>query len=206
MSATGAAAIASGPAAGFADPVFDAQRAFRALLQAMARPGCTVRPAPGLPAPAGLASAAYAVALTLCDADTPVWLQDGIATAQAVDSLRFHCGCRIVDAPGGAAFAFGDRSIPPLDRFATGDDRYPDRAATLVIALPALEGGPAVTLTGPGIDGETAIAPRGLPAWFWDAWARNHRLFPCGVDAMLVAGDALLGLPRSVAAVPQAGG
>ena len=34
---------------------------------------------------------------------------------------------------------------------------------------------------------------------FWQAWADNHALFPCGVDVVFAAGSQLLALPRSIA-------
>lgn len=38
---------------------------------------------------------------------------------------------------------------------------------------------------------------RGLPADFAAQWAANHAAFPRGVDAFLVAGRCISGLPRS---------
>ncbi len=87
---------------GFADPVRDAQACFRAVLDAMARPG-TVRAveAPAAPPPP-LDRATAAVLLTLADADTPVWLDDGAAVAGAW--VGFHCGAPLAGL-GAAAFA-----------------------------------------------------------------------------------------------------
>src|SRR5690606_9844332 len=87
---------------GFADPVFDSQRMFRRLLEAMNYPGRIVDAGLHASAPAPLASAAAAVCLSLADYETPVWLD---AAAQPVrDWLRFHCGCPIVADPGQARF------------------------------------------------------------------------------------------------------
>jgi alpha-D-ribose 1-methylphosphonate 5-triphosphate synthase subunit PhnH len=187
-------------AAGFADPVFDAQRTFRAVLEALARPGRCQQAGAGLVLPAGLDPATYAVALCLLDADTPAWLSPSLARAGVAESLRFHCGCPIVEAQGAAAFALvAAPDAPPLAAFPAGDDRYPDRSATLLWQLPALDGGAPLELTGPGIDGTTTIAPAGLPADFPAQWAANHARYPRGVDVVLIAGDGLIGLPRSVA-------
>jgi alpha-D-ribose 1-methylphosphonate 5-triphosphate synthase subunit PhnH len=42
------------------------------------------------------------------------------------------------------------------------------------------------------------LAAEGLPDDFADLWRANRRLFPCGVDLILCAGDHLAALPRSV--------
>ena len=93
--------------AGFADPVFAAQATFRAVLDAMARPGSIQRIDTALTPPPPLARGAAAVALTLADHDTPVWLGADLAAHPGIaEWLRFHCGCEIVAEPALAAFAF----------------------------------------------------------------------------------------------------
>jgi alpha-D-ribose 1-methylphosphonate 5-triphosphate synthase subunit PhnH len=193
----------TGLSAGFASPVRDAQAAFRCLLEAMARPGSIVVPrAPAAP-PAPLPPAMAAVALTLLDADTPLWLDDG---AEAVRSwLRFHCGCRLVADPGEASFLFvtdGAR-MPAHAGLRAGSDEYPDGSATVVVAVEALGRGEALALTGPGIDGTTELRVAGLPDRFVTERAGNLALFPRGIDAMLVAGGRLAALPRSTALTRQ---
>jgi hypothetical protein len=93
----------TGLAPGFADPVHDAQAAFRSVLDAMSTPGriVTLAAPPAVPAP--LMPATVALCLTLIDYETPLWL-DGPARA-ADGFLRFHCGCPIVAAPADARFA-----------------------------------------------------------------------------------------------------
>ena len=81
---------------GFADPVGEAQATFRAVLDAMSRPGRLHHVGEHLTAPAPLDSATAAVLLTLIDNETPLWL-DGAATA-ARDWLAFHCGAVIAEA------------------------------------------------------------------------------------------------------------
>jgi alpha-D-ribose 1-methylphosphonate 5-triphosphate synthase subunit PhnH len=69
----------------------------------------------------------------------------------------------------------------------------------LVVEVPVLGAGAARSWRGPGIDGQTSVAVGGLGADFWQAWAHNHALFPCGVDIVFAAGSQLLALPRSIA-------
>ena len=184
---------------GFEQPVADGQTVFRGVLDALARPGSIVALTPVPPAPPPLAPAAAALVLALADVDTPLWLDPMLRSADILAYLRFHCGCPMVALPSAAAFAVvaDPTAMPPLDSFALGDDQYPDRSTSLILQLPALHGGPAVSLAGPGNAVAKRIAPKGLPAGFWDMARDNHALFPRGVDLLLVAGGSVLGLPRS---------
>jgi len=190
------------PDPGFTDPVFDAQASFRGVLAALSRPGTVQQTTAPAAVPAPLEPAMAALALALCDQDTPVWLDAAANAPQVADYLRFHCGCPLTEAPEDAAFALiaDAAGMPPLASFAIGDDRYPDASATLIIGVPALEGGPTVTLRGPGIETTSPAAPQGLPKDFWTQMAANRALFPLGVDCVLASGTAVLGLPRTVTA------
>lgn len=195
------AALAGAPIGpGFADPVHDAQAAFRAVLDAMARPGLIVEPPPPASVPEGLVPAMAAVLLALADHETPVWLDASASTDAARAWLRFHCGAPIAATPADTRFAAvaGADAMPALDRFALGTDPYPDRSATVIIAVTALgQGGRTVRLAGPGIETETALAVAGLPERFWTEWSANRALFPCGIDVVLVEGGRLAALPRT---------
>src|SRR5262245_44734293 len=108
--------------ADLSNPVFAAQATFRAILDAMARPG-TIHKIEAVAAPAPLSPTAAAVALTLCDHDTPMWLDAALSASTPVtDWLRFHCNAPIIDKPGEAAFAFVStgRKLPPLSGFHIG--------------------------------------------------------------------------------------
>ena len=187
-------------APGFADPAHDAQRLFRGVLDAFSHPGRIVELRDAPAGPGTLSPAAAAFLLTLADRETPLWLEAGIDKQEVRDFLRFHAGTPIVPSREAATFgviiAGGGE---PFAGFAIGTDTYPDRAATLVIEVPALEGGRATIWRGPGIDGEIRVAIGGLGDGFWPAWAANHALFPCGVDLVFASGSRLIALPRSVA-------
>ncbi len=184
---------------GFGDPVRGAQGCFRAVLDAMAHPG-RIATLPALlsaapPAPLGVAAAA--IALTLCDIDTPLWLDAAAMPAAAY--FAFHCGAPVTDDPAAARFAIVSAAadLPPLDRFALGSDEYPERAATLIIEVAALGPGAGTVMRGPGIRGEARLAVAGLPARFWQERAALTALFPRGVDIVFVCADRLVALPRS---------
>lgn len=183
----------------FSDPTRESQAVFRKVMDAVARPG-TIRDVSFAPdAPEGLDRAAGAVALTLFDFETPLWLDPALQGGKAENWLRFHAGCPLTVDPQAAAFALVTdvAAMPALAAFNQGDAKYPDRSTTLVIQLPSLEGGPAVTLRGPGIKGEARLALAGLPAGFWDQVQTNGAQFQFGVDLIFAAGDRLTALPRT---------
>jgi alpha-D-ribose 1-methylphosphonate 5-triphosphate synthase subunit PhnH len=183
---------------GFADPVLESQRTFRIVLDAVAHPGRIFDLARGPEPPAPLHPAAAAVALTLVDFETPLWV-DLTVGAEARDWLRFHTGAAIVDRPGDAIFAFvADAERPPVfEAFALGSDERPERSATVIVQVEDLRAREGRRLTGPGIAGETQLAVRGVPAAFWEAMRENHARFPRGVDVLLSAGTRLAALPRT---------
>ena len=186
-------------APGFSDPGHDAQRLFRAVLDGFAHPGRIIS-LPDPPAgPGTISPATAAYLLTLVDRDTPLWLAPEFDLPAVRDFVRFHTGAPIVARRDEAVFAVLAHDTASLDGFAIGTDPYPDRSATLVIEVPVLGAGAARRWRGPGIDGQAAVAVGGLGADFWQAWADNHALFPCGVDVVFAAGSQLLALPRSIA-------
>ncbi|MGP9810558.1 phosphonate C-P lyase system protein PhnH [Rhodopseudomonas sp. NSM] len=193
--------------AGFADKVTSAQATFRAVMQAMARPGTLQRLDAELGhVPAPLTPATAAIALTLFDHDTPLWLDATANTPAVMQWLRFHTSAPIVEAPEAAVFALiaAPETMPALDRFALGSNDYPDRSTTLVLQLESLEEGAAFELSGPGIRGMAALcAP--LPEGLVSQHEANHALFPRGVDLILVASDTIVAIPRTTRLVAKGG-
>lgn len=135
---------------GFAQPAHDSQACFRAVLDAMARPG-RVHALPaellqGLHHPAGLSPALAAVLLTLTDADTRVHWGRGLCgdAAQAIWRAfgRFHTGVTEADDPAQADFAFAHAAHTPealLAMLPVGEDETPQHGATLVIEAATLQ-------------------------------------------------------------------
>lgn len=185
---------------GFADPVFDSQAAFRAVLNAMSYAGRVYDIASDLDPPEPLSAAAAAIALTLFDFDNAVWLDSLAAAGPVPEFLKFHCGSRLVGSPIEARFALivEPSRMPLIDSFATGEDRYPDRSATLIVQVPSLTEGPVTSWSGPGIDGSLEVGIAGLPLDFYEHWGLNHELYPLGVDIIFASGGSVVGLPRGV--------
>ena len=183
-------------AGGFADPAREGAAVFRAALDAMARPG-RVRETTGAAPPEGLSPGAGAVLLCLADASTPVWLPPRLALGEVADWLRFHANAPAGATREGAAFAVGRwDELLPLEDWPAGDAAYPDRSTTLIVEVAALDGGPELTLSGPGIDGRAVLAPA-LPAGTSRVLEANAARFPLGVDLFLTSGTRLVALPRT---------
>jgi alpha-D-ribose 1-methylphosphonate 5-triphosphate synthase subunit PhnH len=185
---------------GFADPVFDAQKVFRAVMDAMAQPG-TVQSSGDLTVPpAPLSAVAAAVALALCDADTPLWLDPAVQSSSAARHwLGFHTGAPLANTPADAHFAIvtDPAELMALENFAQGTQEYPDRSTTLIMQVSSLSGGTALHLEGPGIETSASIAPTSLPRHFVEQWKQNHARFPRGVDVILAAPEGVACLPRT---------
>jgi alpha-D-ribose 1-methylphosphonate 5-triphosphate synthase subunit PhnH len=179
---------------GFADPVAGAQACFRAVLDAMARPGTVREAGADLRPPAPLCPAAGAVLLTLADHDTPLWLDPRADAAR--DWVAFHCGSGF--APPDAATFLLAFDLPRLDGLRQGSDEGPEDSATVILQVRALGTGAPFRLSGPGLQRPTAFSADGLPRDFAVAWADNRALFPRGVDLILCAGTRVAALPRTV--------
>ncbi len=187
--------------AGFARPVFESQGTFRAILDAMSRPGRVVPLPVQAEGPQGWSGGMASVVLTLCDMDTPVWLDAQAATDDVRRFLRFHCACPLIDAPAQASFAVvrNHALMPSLDAFALGSAEYPEQSTTVLLATD-LDGatGESISVTGPGVDGQERLPLSWLPAGFVADWRGNGRLFPRGVDLILVGQAHVVGLPRTL--------
>lgn len=183
-------------APGFSDSVHDSQQAFRALIDALARPGQVRHIGPALPGVA-LGGALARLLLTLSDDETPVWWQ-GIM-ADLPQWLRFHTGAPLAQRPDAASFTVVTdlTQLSALADFAAGSNASPELSCTLLIELPALTGGPMLEWRGPGIADVQCVGLSGLPDDFWAQWQANHAAFPQGVDLIFTCGDEALGLPRT---------
>jgi alpha-D-ribose 1-methylphosphonate 5-triphosphate synthase subunit PhnH len=186
--------------AGFADKVLSAQATFRSVMDAMARPGTAQRVTAGSGVPGAMMRGAAAIALTLFDHDTPVWLDPLMSETPDVGKwLKFHTGAPVIADSSICSFALvaDARALPALDRFALGNSEYPDRSTTLILQVESLTEGPAFELCGPGIDGTAVLRATLQPADLFERLAVNASLFPRGIDLVLVADDAVVAIPRT---------
>lgn len=175
---------------GLSDPAIHSAHLFRAVMEAMARPG-TIQMMRGVEPPAPMSAAAGAVVLTLCDSETPIYLAGDMDCDAVRAWIAFHTGAPFV-GPEQAMFALGTwAALMPLAPYPVGSAAYPDRSATLIVETPDLIQSGA-RLRGPGIK-ETATLS--LPETA--AFQANAARFPMGLDFIFTSGDRLAALPRT---------
>jgi alpha-D-ribose 1-methylphosphonate 5-triphosphate synthase subunit PhnH len=194
--------------AGFADKVLSAQSTFRSVMDAMARPGSVQHVVATVGTPALLMRGAAAIALTLFDHDTPIWLDGGMSeTSEVARWLKFHSGAPVVTDPSVCHFALiADASkLPDLMSFALGSNEYPDRSTTLILQVESLTQGRRYELCGPGIDGTATLRATIAPKDLFDRLSINETLFPRGIDVVLVAGEDIVAIPRTTRLVRHGG-
>jgi alpha-D-ribose 1-methylphosphonate 5-triphosphate synthase subunit PhnH len=176
---------------GFADPVAGAQSTFRAVLDAMSRPGSVHTAGKNLTPPAPLDPATAAVLLALVDGECPVALDPAAASARAW--IAFHCGA-MFDGPARFALAL---SCPDFSTLPAGTHEAPEDSCTVILQVRALGTGAKFRVSGPGLRTPGIFAVDGLPQDFVARWQANHALFPRGVDLILCAATQIVALPRS---------
>jgi len=182
---------------GFADPVHDAQSVFRAVLEALSRPGRlqTLEACDGLQAPAPLSRGLAALLLTLLDGETSLHLAGPLGSDAAWMAARFHTGVRM--APRSDADFVAQRADEACwDGLRLGSDEAPQEGATLIVEATGFTGVPLL-LSGPGIEHAQRLGGCGLPAGFWQQRIAMQAQFPRGVDLLIVCGSQLVGVPRS---------
>jgi alpha-D-ribose 1-methylphosphonate 5-triphosphate synthase subunit PhnH len=89
----------------------------------------------------------------------------------------------------------GDDDILQLRRAPIGSHLYPDDSATLIIGC-RIGSGQQMVWSGPGINGSATLELDGVSPAFWQLRADAIR-YPLGWDVFFVAGDQVIGLPRT---------
>jgi len=194
--------------AGFADKVLSAQATFRSVMDAMAHPGTVQRVTASVGTPSILMRGTAAIALTLFDHDTPIWLDPAMAaTSDIAKWLKFHSGAPVIADCSVCSFALAGcgSELPALDRFSLGSNDYPDRSTTLILQVESLTRGQVYELQGPGIDGIAVLHAMIEPKELVEQLAINATLFPRGLDVVLVHDDAVVAIPRTTRLAAKGG-
>jgi alpha-D-ribose 1-methylphosphonate 5-triphosphate synthase subunit PhnH len=173
-------------------PTFHASEArqhatFTALMWALSYPGrVQTLPTTGLTAFAAIAEA-------LVDLETSYYCAD-----PELATLLAQTGGRLLPIAQ-AAYQFypqlDEHTLESLTQAPIGSFADPEDGATLVLGCRSGAGQRCV-LRGPGIQGTSEMLIAGLPTAFWELRARSIN-YPLGWDCFLVAGDQLIGLPRT---------
>lgn len=179
----------------FDNPVTGSRQSFRLALKAMSEPGLSheLRLVDALDT---LAPASYALALTLLDSDTKVWLSPALDTPVIRANLAFHCACPVVEQARNADFALMLASeTGVIASLNAGTDRDPDQSCTALIQLDSFEGGVPTVWQGPGIETQRQVC---LPVnqAFWQT-RQAVTAFPRGIDMFFIAGEQIMALSRS---------
>ena len=175
------------------DPVHDTRGCFRALVDAMSRPG-TVATSPTEPA-------AYAVLATLVDHEVTLYSPDDrIKTALANEGRLTEADreqADIVHAP--------EPDACPVGELSRGSLKEPSDGATVVYRVDGLQSdaeipaaGTELTLSGPGVDGRRRLGVEGFTPADARALAATQDSYPRGVDAVLTTETEIAAVPRSV--------
>jgi alpha-D-ribose 1-methylphosphonate 5-triphosphate synthase subunit PhnH len=185
-------------APGFSELGPQSQAVFRALLSAMSEPG-RVLGCPALIENTPMPPVLAAVALTLLDFETPVFLAGGLASKEARAFLSFHTGAPIIAEPAKAIAILAQTAneLPPIPDLNAGMPDYPDRSATVIVGVSGFETGVRVSLCGPGVRDLREFCAEGLSTAFWEAAAVNAARFPLGADFVFCGPRSLAALPRS---------
>ena len=194
--------------AGFADKVLSAQSTFRSVMEAMARPRSVHHVVATVGTPSPLMRGTAAIALTLFDHDTPIFLDAGMSqTSDVAKWLKFHSGAPVVADASICHFALiaNPSELADLAGFALGSNEYPDRSTTLILQVESLTQGRRYELCGPGIDGIATLHATIAPEDLFARLAINETLFPRGIDVVLAAGEAIVAIPRTTRLVRHGG-
>lgn len=175
------------------DPVADTRATFRALCEAMSRPG-TIQQTPSAPAD-------HAVVATLVDHEV------SLSTVDTDLRETLSSQGRLEDAEPEGADIVHTHGVPTWDvtDLTRGSLVEPSEGATVIYRVDGLSSADAeddselttITLSGPGIPDTRSVAV-GLPDDELDAITAAQSAYPRGVDAIFTAEDRLLAVPRSV--------
>jgi alpha-D-ribose 1-methylphosphonate 5-triphosphate synthase subunit PhnH len=179
------------------------QQAFRAMLDALARPGTIVPLAVGVlddevPGPLllPLALADASVRVDVIGPGSDRWLEVVLAATGAR-----RCPLEAADLVAG----LGPVRAQEVRSLRRGRPEAPEEGARLALGCHRLHPDPAtraeltVELRGPGVPGSVHLGVDGLAPGVLGALSEVNHAFPVGIDTWLVSDDRqLVGLPRSV--------
>lgn len=177
----------------------EAARLFRAILGCFSKPAVPVAIAMAADAPEPLLPTTAAVLLTLLDYQTPLWLSEELNRDAVRKYLSFHTGAPLTNVPQEAAFAAMNVAelLGRWPAFNLGTHEYPDRSTTIIVQVPSLSKGDAVTVAGPGLAEAVRFQAAEASPALWQKIRNNNELFPIGSDFLFASAERVAAIPRS---------
>jgi alpha-D-ribose 1-methylphosphonate 5-triphosphate synthase subunit PhnH len=194
--------------AGF-DDVYDSQATFRALLDALSRPGkvCLLPGNAYNGAPRGFCPPALSILKTLCDHRVSFSLVSGNRTPELSRYLEVNLATPLAEVEK-ADYVIFDATTFDEDflRLKRGSSEFPEDSATALLCVGRLAEGSVETDTpscrlrcaGPGVQDTAFLTVTGLDPRYSEARARTNDLSPLGIDLFLVDPEGrVAGIPRT---------
>ena len=166
-------------------PAQEEQATFRALLDAMARPG-TVHSLPPRRVEDGEWGGALLVLQALLDHEVTFH----VLSEQSLphEQLLRRTGARSAALEqADFVLARGGGAVAAIEEAREGGFEEPERSATVIVLADSLDGdGVALTLSGPGIESTALLTVENVPVAAFEALRSRTVTFPQGVDVILV--------------------
>jgi len=191
------------------DDVFDSQAVFRALLDALSRPGkiCRLPERVYRSPPRGFCPPALSILKTLCDHRVSFSLVSGNRTAELSRYLEVNLATPVEDVQKADYVIFdGTTFDEDFMRLKRGSSEFPESSATALLCVGRLAEGtveidtPSCRLccAGPGVQDRTFLTVTGLDPRYNETRARVNNVSPLGIDIFLVdPAGRVAGIPRS---------
>ena len=186
------------------DIVFDAQQHFRLLLDSMSRPGkINTFPAADILPPQGLNHAAAFTGLALLNPDVTYYIA-GNDSDETANYLLINTASQQADvAVADYIFLPENHNAEGLEEARTGTPVYPEDSATLIASADRVSGQPhegalAISLKGPGVNGEAMAYVSGISVELLDFVKEQNSEYPLGTDLIITDRYSnILCIPRS---------
>lgn len=173
------------------------QRAFRALLDAMSRPG-TIHTLPAARPADGVWGSALVIMQCLLDHEVTFAVEADDRSVH--EQILRRTGARSA-ALAAAGYVLSDaaHAVDVIEMVSEGYFEEPERSATVVVRVDAVGSGPLrAVLSGPGIQTVQPLEIEGLDAAALRALVERNAVYPTGIDTILVDPQGRVAcLPRS---------
>lgn len=191
----------------FNDAVLQSQQVFRHLLKAMSEPGTVIDLTKSIQKKNATAiyPTVWAVAQSLLDSETTVFVSPELATQAVIQSIQFHTDASVVNTSFESNFAIISlENFTSLTDFHCGSVVNPHLSTTVILQVDDLtvlehhNGDEAcLSLSGPGIRDQHYLQVAGFTSSHIELLQSNHGLYPCGIDLVLCSPTHICAIARS---------